>query len=133
MSQRSSTTRPRTYWTVPAICVVAGFAYLAAAWHGGHPALGAGMLAIMLAFAVVVLLAARHSETVRHLLDRRDERITALDLRATAAAGAAVIVAVLVGAVAELARGHSGAPYIWLAAVGGVAYLAAIVVGRLRG
>jgi hypothetical protein len=69
---------------------------------------------------------------VRGLLDRRDERIVTIDLRATAASGLAVILAVIVGAVVELARGHSGVPYVWLAAIGGVVYLAAIVVQRIR-
>ncbi len=122
-----------TYWSVPALCVLGGVAYLVAAWHSGRPGLGVALLAIMLAFAAVVLLAARRSETVRGLLDRRDERITAIDLRATAFAGIVVILAILVGAIAELARGHSGAPYIWLAAIAGLAYLAAVVAQRLRG
>jgi hypothetical protein len=33
----------------------------------------------------------------------------------------------------ELAGGHSGAPYTWLAAVFGLTYLAALTVLRLRG
>jgi len=132
MSQTSKRRRI-TYWSVPAVCVVASVAYLAAAWHSGRPGLGVAMLAIMLGFGVVVLLAARRSETVRGLLDRRDERIVAIDLRATAFAGIAVIVAILVGAVLELARGHSGAPYIGLAVVAGLAYLAAVVAQRVRG
>jgi hypothetical protein len=32
-----------------------------------------------------------------------------------------------------IARGHSGHPYDWLAAVGGVSYLLAIVLFRWRG
>jgi hypothetical protein len=45
---------------------------------------------------------------------------------------------VLAGSVGSLwggacARGHSGAPYTWLASVGGLAYLAAVVVQRLCG
>ena len=39
-----------------------------------------------------------------------------------------MIVAFLV----QLARGHSGNPYSWLGAIVGIAYLAAIVVLRLR-
>jgi hypothetical protein len=120
------------FWATPALGVVAGLVYLVAAWISGRPGLGAVMLGIMVAFSVVVVLASRRSETVRGLLDRRDERIVGIDLRATAAAGLAVIVAVLVGAVVELARGHSGAPYTWLAAVAGLTYLGAVVVLRAR-
>jgi hypothetical protein len=112
--------------------VVAGLVYLVAAWISGRPGLGAVMLGIMVAVSAVVVLASRRSETVRGLLDRRDERIVGIDLRATAAAGLAVILAVLVGAVVELARSRSGTPYTWLAAVAGVAYLSTVVVLRAR-
>jgi hypothetical protein len=120
------------FWSTPALSAVFGLVYLAAAWRSGRPGLGVVMLGIMLAFGAGVLLAARRSETVRGLLDRRDERIVNMDLRATAASGMAIILAVIVGAVVELARGHSGVPYIWLAAVGGVVYVAAVVVQRIR-
>jgi hypothetical protein len=44
-----------------------------------------------------------------------------------------VIAAVIVGFVVELAHGHDGNPYSWLGALGGVAYLAALVAMRIRG
>jgi presenilin-like A22 family membrane protease len=65
--------------------------------------------------------------------DGRDERFRQIDIHATAIAGLAVITAVIVAFVVELARGHSGSPYTWLGAVGGLTYLVAIVVFRLRG
>jgi hypothetical protein len=40
---------------------------------------------------------------------------------------------VFIAFVIDLARGHSGAPYSWLGAIGGLAYTAAIVVLRIRG
>jgi hypothetical protein len=40
---------------------------------------------------------------------------------------------VIGAAVVELSRGHSGAPYTWLGAVAGLAYLVAIVVQRIKG
>jgi hypothetical protein len=33
----------------------------------------------------------------------------------------------------EIARGHSGQPYDWLAAIGGLAYVAGIALFRWRG
>jgi putative transcriptional regulator len=39
----------------------------------------------------------------------------------------------VVAFVIELARGRSGSPYSWLGAIAGLAYLAAVVVFRLRG
>jgi presenilin-like A22 family membrane protease len=44
-----------------------------------------------------------------------------------------VITAIIVAFVIELARGHSGSPYAWLGAIGGLTYLLAIVVFRIRG
>lgn len=129
---KSSRTR-LTFWSTPVVSVLGGVAYLVAAWHSGQRNLGFELLGIMVVFAVLIVLAGRWSETVRGLLDQRDERITSIDLRATAIAGLALIVAVIVGGIAELAHGHSGAPYTWLAAVGGVAYLAAVVVQHVRG
>lgn len=45
-----------------------------------------------------------------------------------------VVVAVIIAAfIVEVARGQDGAPYNWLGAIAGVAYLVAIVVLRVRG
>jgi hypothetical protein len=65
--------------------------------------------------------------------DGRDERFRQIDVHATAIAGLAVITAGIVAFVVELAFGHDGSPYAWLGAIGGLAYLIAITVFRLRG
>ena len=44
-----------------------------------------------------------------------------------------MITAILVAFAVEIARGHDGSPYAWLGAVGGLAYVVAVVVLRLRG
>jgi hypothetical protein len=44
-----------------------------------------------------------------------------------------VISAIIIGSLVELARGHGPGPYGWLAAVGAIAYIAAIIVFRIRG
>jgi Na+/H+ antiporter NhaD/arsenite permease-like protein len=86
----------------------------------------------MLAVAVLLISLSRRSETLRGLLDRRDERIVSLDLRATAVAGWLVIMAVLISFVVEIAKGHSGIPYSWLAALAGTGYLGALIWLRAR-
>jgi|SRR5262245_50248760 len=53
--------------------------------------------------------------------------------RATALSGLAVIFTIIVAFLVELARGHNGNPYTWLGAIGGLTYIAAIVIFRLRG
>ena len=81
---------------------------------------------------MLVLLGGR-SETIRGLRgDGRDERFRRMEIHATAIAGPAMIGAIIVAFLVELARGHSGAPYGWLGAIAGVAYLAAMVGFRTR-
>ena len=78
---------------------------------GGKPLDGVVALAIMLGFSGALYVIARRSETVRGLLDRRDERIAAIDLRATAVTALAMIAVVLVGFVVDIARGGTGWPW----------------------
>jgi uncharacterized membrane protein len=121
------------FWSVPVLSVAAGLVFLLAAWGSGQPWLGVGLLAIMAAFAVAVLVASRYSETVRGLMGRRDERMVSIDIQASAMTGHVLILAIVAGAVVELARGASGAPYTWLGAIAGLAYVGSIVFARLRG
>ncbi len=120
------------FWATPAVAVLGGILYLITSSAGGHPVLGVVLMAMMFVFAAGLVLAARRSETIRGLMDHRDERLTGIDLRATAVTGFALILAVLSGAFVELGRGHSGAPYTWLAAIAGVTYIVAVAVQRAR-
>jgi hypothetical protein len=123
----------RTKWFVPLFAVVLGIATFVAQWVGGSPLGGLGSLAIMTAFGALLLFGGR-SETIRGLRgDGRDERFRQLDIHATAIAGLAVITAIIVAFLVELARGHDGSPYTWLGAIAGLGYLIAIIVLRLRG
>jgi hypothetical protein len=123
----------RSKWFLPVFAVALGIVIFAAQWAGGNPLSGLGSLAIMTAFGGLVLLGGR-SETIRGLRgDGRDERFRQIDIHATAIAGLAVIVAIIVAFVVEMARGHNGSPYAWLGAIAGLAYLIAIIVFRLRG
>ncbi|MEP7091054.1 MAG: hypothetical protein ABI776_13210 [Nocardioidaceae bacterium] len=124
--------RSLTGWVVPLTATVIGLGYLVAGIVGGDLGFGVFGLALMIVVAGVFLLASRHSETVAGLRDRRDERINQLDATASQVAGAAVLVAVLVMFVVEVARGRSGSPYYQLGALGGVSYVAALVYLRFR-
>lgn len=122
----------KSKWVLPLFAVALGLMVFAAQWIGGDPGGGLVSLAIMTAFGAVFLLGGR-SETIRGLRgDGRDERFRQIDIHATAAAGVAVILAIIIAFVIELAHGHSGAPYSWLGAIGGFTYIAAIVVLRIR-
>ncbi len=122
----------RTKWFLPAFSVTLGLVMLTAQWSAGNRDSGLGSLGIMVAFGALVLFGGR-SETIRGLRgDGRDERFRELDIHATAFAGLAVITAIIVAFVVELARDRDPAPYSWLGAIGGVAYLLAVVALRLR-
>ena len=118
----------RSKWFLPLFAVFLGVVFFAAQAIGGDPGGGAISFAILAVFGLAVLLGGR-SETIRGLRgDGRDERFAKMDIHATAVSGLAVIVGFLV----EIAQGKDGMPYAWLGAVGGLVYLAAIVVFRLR-
>jgi hypothetical protein len=121
------------YWSTPVVGLLIGLIYLVGYWIGGHPGQGLFGLAVMVTFSVALLLVGRRSETVRGLLDHRDERIAGIDLRASAFTALAMIVAVLAGFVGAIARGDSGWPYDMIGAVGGLAYLAGVIYFRIRG
>jgi hypothetical protein len=123
----------RSKWCVPLFAVAIGIVVFVAQRIGGDPGSGLVSLAIMTAFGALLLLGGR-SETIRGLRgDGRDERFRLIDHHATALAGLAVIIAIIVAFVIELARGHSGSPYTWLGAIFGFTYLLAIVILRIRG
>ena len=74
----------RKYPATPIFGAAMGVVYLVALSIAGQPVWGVLALAIMVAFSGALLLARRRSETMKNLLDRKDERISAIDLRATA-------------------------------------------------
>jgi hypothetical protein len=129
----TTTRTSRKYLATPLVGVLIGVVYLVAFWVGGSLLDGVFGLSVMVAFSLVLLLARRRSETVRGLLDHRDERISAIDMRATALSAFAMIAVVLVAFVVEIARGRSGWPYSMIGAVGGLSYLAAVIYQRIRG
>jgi hypothetical protein len=95
---------------MPALGAGIGVIYLIGCVIGAKPLAGVIALAIMLGFSGAQYVIAWRSETVRGLLDRRDERITAIDLCATAVTALAMIAAVLVGFVVDIARGGTSGP-----------------------
>lgn len=119
--------------TLPITAGIIGVVYLLVGWAGDQLTFGFVGLGVMLFVGVALSFFGRHSETVKGLLNHQDERINAIDLRATAFAGVSIIVATLIAFVISVAQGHSGYPYYMLAAIAGVAYIAAVIVLRIRG
>ena len=123
----------RSRWFLPLFAVALGAVVFGAQAIGGHAGSGLVSFGIMAAVGAVFLFGGR-SETIRGLRgDGRDERFHRMDVNATAFAGTIVIFAVIVAVVVELAKGKDPGPYGWLAAVGGLSYIVAIVAIRLRG
>ncbi len=123
----------RSSWFVPLFAVALGVVMLVAQWIGGDLSGGVVSLGIMVAFAAVVVVAARFSGTAEIM--RRpaaDERTRSIDLTATAFAGITVIMVILAAFVYELAQGHDASPYTQLGAVAGIAYLGALIVLQRR-
>ena len=119
-------------WVQPVLALVLGVVMWVAFWLGGDPAAGLLSFGIMAAFGALLLLGGR-SEMVRGMRgDGRDERWAMIDLRATALAGLVIITAVIVAFLVEIAHGHDGMPYAWLGALGGVAYVVGLLIGRWR-
>jgi len=123
----------RSKWFLPLQAVALGIVVFAAQSVAGDPVSGLESLGIMTAFGALILFGGR-SETIRGLRgDGRDERFRRIDLHATALSGLAISLAVVIGSLVEFAQGNSPGVYGWLAAIGGVTYLIAIVVLRIRG
>jgi len=123
----------RSRWFLPSFSLALGLVVLAVSWLGGNPGEGVISLAVMAGFGLFVLFAGR-SETIRGLRgDGRDERFAKIDTQATAVAGLAVLIALIVAWLVATARGQSGNPYDWLLAIGGLAYLVAVAYFRWRG
>jgi hypothetical protein len=123
----------RSKWFLPLFAVALGLLVFVAQWIGGDPRSGLVSFAILAGAGAILLLGGR-SETIRGLRgDGGDERFRKMDIHATALAGLAVIFAIIIAFLVELARGHNGNPYGWLAAIGGITYIAAIILFRIRG
>ena len=123
----------KSKWFLPLFAVALGLLTFVAQWIGGNPRSGLVSFAILAGAGLVLLLGGR-SETIRGLRgDGRDERFRQIDIHATALAGIAVITAVIIAFLVELARGHNGDPYSWLGAIGGITYIAAVIIFRIRG
>jgi hypothetical protein len=123
----------KSKWFVPGFAVGMGLIFLGVQWANDDPGGGLVSLAIMVAFAAVLVAFSSRSGVAEVMrMPHADERSAMLDLRATAFAGLVIITAILAAVFYELARGGDPSPYAQLGALGGVAYLVALFVLQRR-
>ncbi|MET0615924.1 MAG: hypothetical protein ABW142_10785 [Thermoleophilaceae bacterium] len=100
---------------------------------GGNAGEGLFGFAVMAGLGLVFLIGGARSETLAGLGDPgRDEQWAFIDMRATAFSGLVVLLAILGAWLYEIADGRDGSPYGQLAAIGGIAYIVGVVIGRRR-
>ena len=123
----------RTRWFMPGFSLFLGALILGAFWIGGDPGEGLLAAAVMVVLAALSLFGARRSETLAGLGGpARDERWERIDVHATALTGGFLILVIIGAWLVEIAQGKDGSPYGQLAAVGGIAYIAAVAFLRRR-
>jgi hypothetical protein len=130
----TETNRPQkaVHWAIPATALVFAVVYLVAGLVSGNTGFAVFGFGVMVVTGAGFIVAARWSETAAGLRDSSDERINQIDREASLVASMVVLLAVLAMFVVEIAQRKDGLPYSLLGAVGGVAYLIALVVLRFR-
>jgi hypothetical protein len=123
----------RSRWWAPLDSLGLGAIVFAASAIGGNAGEGLFGFAVMAGLGLVFLIGGARSETLAGLGGPgRDERWAFIDMRATAFSGLVVLLAILGAWLYEIADGRDGSPYSQLAAIGGIAYIVGVVIGRRR-
>jgi Na+/melibiose symporter-like transporter len=121
-------------WLVPGLCVVFAIAYAAVFLAHGRPLAATIGAAIMLAYAAVLVVFSRRSETVALLREEeRDERRSMITTRAAATTLCVLVVLSLTMVFVQLARGVEPGPWGVICGVGGLTFIVAIVYHSRRG
>jgi Na+/melibiose symporter-like transporter len=124
----------KRWWMTPAVMLFGGAALtFAAAFGGGHfsrSTLISGLIVTIVATGAFVLVGRTRGDVGAIVASAPDERQRGIDLRATAAAGLAMAVILVVGSIVTLAQGHSGQPWVDLAAAFGIVYVIFLAIFR---
>ncbi len=123
----------RSRWWPPVSALGVGGVVFAAFVLGDKAGDGAMAAAVFVVLAAALAFGTR-SDTLQGLSGPgRDERWAMIDLRASAFAGLATILVVLVSWLWEIAHGRDGDPYGQIATVAGITYLVAVALLKRRG
>ena len=109
-------------WMFVVYSVGLGTLVAIAALIGGEPSFAIFALVLMTVFGVVLSF----TPWGKLRSSSQDERERSIGSEAAAVSGGVLVVVILAAWLIELARGGDGMPYTWLAAVGGVSFVAAL-------
>ena len=122
----------RSRYFMPLFSLFMGALVFAAFAIGGNATDGLYTIPLFVGLAALFFFA-RRSETIQGLGGPgRDERWALIDLSATAAAGAILILVVIGCWLYEIANGRDGSPYGQLGAIAGLAYIVAVALLRFK-
>ena len=120
-------------WRIfPAVYAGLGLVILVAQIKDGNAASGLVWFGVMAAIAAGYAFGGRFDLIRQARGDLADEREVSINAHAMAATGTVLVIALTLCIVYELARGHNPSPYSPLMAVGGITYLASLVISRFR-
>lgn len=124
----------RRNWSVPILSVVFGLVMFAGAAVNGEIGLGLGMLAIMVAYAAILVFGSPRSESVALMADEaNDERRAQIQQRAVAFTANVLAVVIVVGFMVQLFRGEDAGPWTLLAFIGGASFVGSLIFFSRRG
>ena len=124
----------RGSWTVPVTAILIGAVFLAAYLAHHDVAMAVSGLAIMLAYAAVLVLGSRRSEAVSMLRgETGDERRRSIEMRASALTLHVLTLVLVGGYVVTLIRGEESMTWAGLCGVLGATYLLSTIVLTRRG
>ena len=116
------------------VALLAGAVLAAVSFANGEIVAGVISAAIMLAFVAFLLIGSRYSDTIALLGDDvHEERHVHLHQRAALYSINIVAAVVVIAGIVDMARGGSGTPWVYIAALMAVTYAGSLLVLSRRG
>ena len=131
-SKRTGLPQWKSWWLLPLIYVALGVVILVANAISGNTWSGVAWFAVMAGVAALYALGGKFEVIRQARGDFEDERDASINRKAMAATGTTLVVVLTACIVFELARGNNPSPYSVLMAIGGVTYIAALIIQRYR-
>ena len=131
-SKRRTLPQWKSWWLLPLIYVALGIVILVAQAISGDTWSGVVWFAVMATVAALYAFGGKYEVIRQARGDFEDERDAGINRKAMAATGTTLVIVLTGCIVFELARGNNPSPYSTLMAIGGVTYIAALLIQRYR-